>query len=83
MLRNNRALQHVAAFEHSEYLYNFAERPPRIDDRAEPPAAAGQQFSATPTGARDVVEDDVVSFTPSGANGSSIGGQMYAVFKKA
>src|SRR5215510_280534 len=46
-------------------------------------AAAGQHFSATPTAARDVVEDDVVSFTPAGASGSSIGGQMYAVFKKA
>src|SRR5262245_54076813 len=46
-------------------------------------AAAGQHFSATPTAARDVVEDDVVSFTPSGASGATIGGQMYAVFKRA
>jgi hypothetical protein len=46
-------------------------------------AAAGQHFSATPTAARDVVEDDVVSFTPSGASGSNIGGQMYAVFERA
>ena len=46
-------------------------------------AAAGQHFSAAPTAARDVVEDDVVSFTPSGASGSNIGGQMYAVFERA
>ncbi len=46
-------------------------------------AAAGQHFSATPTATRDVVEDDVVSFTPSGASGSNIGGQMYAVFERA
>lgn len=46
-------------------------------------AAAGQHFSASPTAARDVVEDDVVSFTPSGASGATIGGQMYAVFKGA
>jgi hypothetical protein len=46
-------------------------------------AAAGQHFSATPTGARDVVEDDVVSFTPSGASGSNIGAQLYAVFERA
>jgi hypothetical protein len=45
-------------------------------------AAAGQHFSAAPTGANDVNEDDVVSFTPAGASGSTIGGQMYAVFKR-
>ena len=46
-------------------------------------AAAGQHFSATPTAARDVNEDDVVSFTPSGASGATIGGQLYAVFQRA
>src|SRR5262245_6036250 len=45
--------------------------------------AAGQHFSATPTAARDVVEDDVISFTPSGASGATIGGQLYAVFERA
>ena len=46
-------------------------------------AAAGQHFSTTPSGARDVNEDDVVSFTPSGASGANIGAQMYAVFERA
>jgi hypothetical protein len=46
-------------------------------------AAAGQHFGATPTAAREVNEDDVVSFTPSGASGANIGGQMYAVFRRA
>src|SRR6188472_1386225 len=46
-------------------------------------AAAGQHFGATPTAAREVNEDDVVSFTPSGASGAIIGGQMYAVFRRA
>jgi hypothetical protein len=46
-------------------------------------AAAGQHFSVVPSAARDVVEDDVVSFTPSGASGASIGGQLYAVFERA
>src|SRR5262245_13715327 len=35
-------------------------------------AAAGQLFSATPTAAREVNEDDVISFTPSGASGGTI-----------
>jgi hypothetical protein len=46
-------------------------------------AAAGQLFSALPTAAREVNEDDVVSFTPSGASGASIGGQMFAVIRRA
>jgi len=46
-------------------------------------AAAGQHFSATPTTANNVNEDDVVSFTPSAASGSAIGGQMYAVFRRS
>jgi hypothetical protein len=46
-------------------------------------AAAGQLFSALPTAARDVNEDDVISFTPSGASGASIGAQMFAVIRRA
>jgi hypothetical protein len=46
-------------------------------------AAAGQLFSALPTAARDVNEDDVISFTPSGASGANIGGQMFAVIRRA
>lgn len=46
-------------------------------------AAAGQHFSASPTGANNVNEDDVISFTPSGASGSSIPGTFYAVIRRA
>jgi hypothetical protein len=46
-------------------------------------AAAGQLFSATPTAARDVNEDDVISFTPSGASGANVGAQMFAVIRRA
>jgi hypothetical protein len=46
-------------------------------------AAAGQLFSALPTAARDVNEDDVISFTPSGASGANIGAQMFAVIRRA
>jgi hypothetical protein len=46
-------------------------------------AAAGQLFSATPTAARDVNEDDVISFTPSGASGTNVGAQMFAVIRRA
>jgi hypothetical protein len=45
-------------------------------------AAAGQHFSAVPTAANDVNEDDVVRITPSGASGSSIGGFFYAVIRR-
>ena len=45
-------------------------------------AAAGQ-LSALPTAARDVNEDDVISFTPSGASGATIGAQMFAVIRRA
>lgn len=44
-------------------------------------AAAGQHFSATPTAANAVNEDDVISFTPSGASGVSIPGSFYAVIQ--
>src|SRR4051812_48957129 len=37
-------------------------------------AAAGQHFSASPTAANLVSEDDVISFTPSGASGANIPG---------
>lgn len=46
-------------------------------------AAAGQHFSATPSGANTVNEDDVISFTPSGASGSSIPGMFYAVVRSS
>jgi len=46
-------------------------------------AAAGQHFAATPSSANAVSEDDVVSFTPAGASGATIGGQLYAVFQRA
>lgn len=46
-------------------------------------AAAGQHFSLVPTGANTVNEDDVISFTPSGASGSSIPGSFYAVIRRS
>jgi hypothetical protein len=36
-------------------------------------AAAGRNTSATPTSAVNISEDDVLTFTPSGASGASIG----------
>jgi hypothetical protein len=45
-------------------------------------AAAGQVFTATPSGANVANEDDVVSFTPSGASGANIGGQFFAVLRR-
>lgn len=44
--------------------------------------AAGSHFSAVPTGANDVNEDDVISFTPAGATGSATG-HCYAVIRRA
>lgn len=44
-------------------------------------AAAGQLFSSVPTAANSVIEDDVISFTPSGASGSSIPGTFFAVIQ--
>ena len=46
-------------------------------------AAAGQHASATPTTANDANENDVISFTPSGASGASISGSFYAVARRA
>jgi hypothetical protein len=46
-------------------------------------AAAGQLFSAVPTAAYLVNEDDVISFTPSGASGSAIPGTFFAVIQTA
>jgi hypothetical protein len=43
---------------------------------------AGSHFSAVPTGANDVNEDDVISFTPAGATGSATGA-CYAVIRRA
>jgi hypothetical protein len=45
-------------------------------------AAAGQNFNAVPTAANVVNEDDVISFTPSGASGASIPGSFYAVIRR-
>lgn len=44
--------------------------------------SAGSHFSASPTAANNVVEDDVISFTPSGATGT-VTGAFYAVIKRA
>lgn len=44
-------------------------------------AAAGQHFSADPTGANACNADDVISFTPFGASGSNIPGSFYAVVR--
>lgn len=44
--------------------------------------SAGTLFSATPTGANDVNEDDVISFTPSGATGT-VQGHFFAVIRRA
>lgn len=40
-------------------------------------AAAGQIASAIPAGTVVVNEDDVIKFTPSGASGSTIGGEFF------
>jgi hypothetical protein len=42
----------------------------------------GSHFSAVPSGANDVNEDDVISFTPAGATGSATG-HCYAVIRRA
>lgn len=39
-------------------------------------------FTAVPTAANDVNEDDVISFTPSGATGSATGA-FFAVIRRA
>jgi len=44
--------------------------------------AAGSLFTAVPTAANDVNEDDVISFTPSGATGSATGA-FFAVIRRA
>ena len=44
--------------------------------------AAGTLFTAVPTAANDVNEDDVISFTPSGATGSATGA-CFAVIRRA
>lgn len=43
--------------------------------------SAGTLFSATPTAAQRVNEDDVISFTPSGATGT-VTGNMFVVIRK-
>jgi len=44
--------------------------------------AAGTLFTAAPTAANDVNEDDVIAFTPSGATGSATGA-FFAVIRRA
>ena len=43
---------------------------------------AGSHFFATPSGANDVNEDDVISFTPAGATGTATG-HCYAVIRRS
>ena len=45
-------------------------------------SAAGDFDSAVPTGANDVNEDDVISFTPSAATGTAIPCQFGAVIRR-
>jgi hypothetical protein len=45
-------------------------------------SAAGTMGTMTPTGANTVNEDDYISFTPSGASGSTITGNFWAVIAK-
>lgn len=45
--------------------------------------AAGTGASDAPSGTRDVSEGDFISFTPSGATGSSIPATFHAVIRKA
>lgn len=42
-------------------------------------SAAGTSASYVPTGANVFNEDDLISFTPSGSTGTTIGGTFYAV----
>jgi hypothetical protein len=44
--------------------------------------SAGSHFSAIPSGANDVNEDDVISFTPAGATGT-VSGHCYAVIRRS
>jgi hypothetical protein len=44
-------------------------------------SAAGDVDEAIPTGANLINEGDQISFTPSGASGSSIGANFYAVIR--
>jgi hypothetical protein len=46
-------------------------------------AAAGQAFSAIPSGGNFVNEDDVISFTPSGASGATVPATFVAVIQSA
>ena len=44
-------------------------------------SAAGNVATLIPTGANAVNEDDAISFTPSGASGSSVAGQFFAIIR--
>lgn len=43
--------------------------------------SAGSLFTASPTAANNVVEDDVISFTPAGATGT-VQGHFFAVIRR-
>ena len=49
---------------------------------AVPIGAAGTTTTDAPAGTRDVNEGDAISFTPAGAGGAGVTGQMYAVIRK-
>jgi hypothetical protein len=46
-------------------------------------SAAGTSGTMTPTGANTVNEDDYISFTPSGATGTTVTGTFFAIVQKA
>jgi hypothetical protein len=46
-------------------------------------AAAGELATMLPTASTFVQEDDVISFTPSGASGASIPGTFFALIREA
>jgi hypothetical protein len=45
-------------------------------------AAAGQNVNQVPTASTFVNEDDVISFTPSGASGAAVPASFYAVIRR-
>lgn len=46
-------------------------------------SAAGQLFTGTPASPVYMNSDDVISFTPSGASGTTIGGDFQAIVRRA
>lgn len=45
-------------------------------------SAAGDVASAVPTAANNINEGDQISFTPSGASGTTVGANFYAIIRK-